>query len=106
LSDFLELLKAERWSLFEATAAHLDLVGEAILIAVLIGVPLGILASRSKAAEHSILGLANILQTIPSLALLGVLLILFRGQIGKPPALAALVIYSLLPIIKNTSLGL
>ena len=106
MNDFLELLKTERWALVEATAAHLDLVGEAILIAVLIGVPLGILASRSKGAERSILGLANVLQTIPSLALLGVLLILFRGQIGKPPALAALVIYSLLPIIKNTILGL
>ena len=106
MNDFLELLKAERWSLFEATAAHLDLVGEAILLAACIGVPLGIVASRSKPAERTILGLANVLQTIPSLALLGVLLILFRGQIGKPPALAALVIYSLLPIIKNTILGL
>jgi osmoprotectant transport system permease protein len=106
LNDWLELLKAQRWSLFEATAAHLDLVGEAILIAVVIGVPLGILASRSKMAERSILGLANVLQTIPSLALLGVLLILFQGRIGKPPALAALVVYSLLPIIKNTILGL
>ena len=106
MNDWLELLRTQRGPLFEATAAHLDLVGEAILLAVLIGVPLGILASRSKLAERSILGLANILQTIPSLALLGVLLILFRGQIGKPPALAALVIYSLLPIIKNTILGL
>ena len=50
--------------------------------------------------------MANILQTIPGLALLGVLLALFRGQIGKPPALTALVIYSLPPIIKNTILGL
>jgi osmoprotectant transport system permease protein len=46
------------------------------------------------------------LQTIPSLALLGFLLILFRGAIGKPPALAALVVYALLPIVKNTILGL
>ena len=106
MNDWIELLKGQRGALLEATAAHLDLVGEAILIAVALGVPLGILASRSRGAERSILGLANVLQTIPSLALLGVLLILFRGQIGKPPALAALVIYSLLPIIKNTILGL
>ena len=92
--------------MFEATAAHLDLVGEALMIAVAIGVPLGILASRTRLAERGIIGLANVLQTIPSLALLGVLLILFRGQIGKPPAMAALVVYSLLPIIKNTILGL
>ena len=104
--DWFELARNERRLLLEATAAHLDLVGEAILIATVIGVPLGILASRSKGAERWILGLANILQTIPSLALLGVLLILFQGKIGKPPALAALVIYSLLPIIKNTILGL
>jgi osmoprotectant transport system permease protein len=106
VNDWIELLKGQRWALLEATAAHLDLVGEAILIAVFLGVPLGILASRSKGAERSILGLANVLQTIPSLALLGVLLILFQGRIGKPPALAALVVYSLLPIIKNTILGL
>jgi osmoprotectant transport system permease protein len=106
VNDWIELLKGQRWALLEATAAHLDLVGEAIVIAVILGVPLGIMASRSTWAERSILGLANVLQTIPSLALLGVLLILFRGQIGKPPALAALVVYSLLPIIKNTILGL
>jgi osmoprotectant transport system substrate-binding protein/osmoprotectant transport system permease protein len=106
VSDFLRLVHAQRWELLDFTAAHLDLVGEAILIAVALGVPLGIAASRSRLAERSILIVANVLQTIPSLALLGVLLTLFRGQIGKPPALAALVVYSLLPIIKNTILGL
>ena len=106
MNDWLKLLRAEAWPLFEATAAHLDLVGEAILIAVAIGVPLGILATRSWWVERTVVGLANVLQTIPGLALLGVLLILFHGQIGKPPARAALVIYSLLPIIKNTILGL
>ncbi len=87
-------------------AAHLNLVVEAIAIATTIGVPLGILATRSRWLERSVVGVANILQTVPSLALLGVLLALFRGTIGKPPALAALVIYALLPIIKNTVLGL
>jgi osmoprotectant transport system permease protein len=106
MNGWLELIKSQRCELAEATAAHLDLVGEAILLAVLIGVPLGIVASRSRWLEQCIVGVANVLQTIPSLALLGVLLILFRGQIGKPPALAALVVYSLLPIIKNTILGL
>jgi len=106
LNDWLALFRDQRVALFEATAAHLDLVGEALLIAVAFGVPLGIIASRSRAAERSIVGLANVLQTIPSLALLGVLLIAFRGQIGKPPALSALVVYALLPIIKNTILGL
>jgi osmoprotectant transport system permease protein len=102
----IELAKTERWGLAEATAAHLDLVVEALALAVLIGVPLGILATRSRAAERVVVGLANVLQTVPSLALLGFLLIVFGGQIGKPPARAALVVYALLPIIKNTILGL
>ena len=106
MNDWWTLLRAHAWPLFQATAAHLDLVAEAILIAGAIGVPLGILASRTRWVERTVVGLANVLQTIPGLALLGVLLILFRGQIGKPPALAALVVYSLLPIIKNTILGL
>ena len=90
----------------EYAAAHLNLVVEAILIAAALGVPLGIVASRSRWLERAVVGVANVLQTVPSLALLGFLLILFRGTIGKPPALAALVIYALLPIIKNTILGL
>ena len=106
LHDFWTLAKAERYSLAAATAAHLDLVLEALAIAVLLGVPLGILSSRSRTAERIVLAVANALQTVPSLALLGFLLIVFGGTIGKPPALAALVIYALLPVIKNTVLGL
>ncbi len=100
------LIWEERANLAAATAAHLDLVLEALFLAVLVGVPLGIIASRSRIAARIVLTIANIFQTIPSLALLGLLLIAFNGTIGKPPALAALVIYSLLPIIKNTLLGL
>ena len=104
--DFLKLAEHQKNELFSATAAHLDLVMEALLLAVLIGVPAGIAASRSRRVERAALGLANILQTVPSLALLGFLVILFQGTIGKPPALTALVIYALLPILKNTILGL
>lgn len=106
IAGWWELLASERWPLLEATAAHLDLVLESILLAVLVGVPMGIVAARRPALERAAVGLANVLQTIPSLALLGFLLIAFRGQIGKPPALAALVLYALLPIVKNTVLGL
>lgn len=106
MNGLLELAWSERGPLLQSTAAHLDLVLEALLLAVLVGVPLGIMAMRSRTAELVVVGLANVLQTIPSLALLGFLLILFRGQIGKPPARAALVVYALLPIIKNTILGL
>ncbi|WP_422926589.1 ABC transporter permease/substrate-binding protein [Singulisphaera sp. PoT] len=106
MGGMLDLFRKEYWQLALATAAHLDLVFEALAFAVLIGVPCGILAARSKSAERIVLGVANILQTVPSLALLGFLLIAFHGQIGKPPARTALVIYALLPIIKNTILGL
>jgi osmoprotectant transport system permease protein len=106
MTRWLELAWAERGALAAATAAHLDLVMEALLLAVLLGVPLGILATRWRTAERIILALANVLQTVPSLALLGFLLIVFRGEIGKKPALAALVVYALLPIVKNTLLGL
>jgi osmoprotectant transport system permease protein len=106
LRQWLDLLASERWTLLAATAAHLELVMEAVVAAVIVGVPLGILAARRPAWERFTLGVAGVLQTIPSLALLGFLLIALGGRIGKPPALAALVLYALLPIVKNTVLGL
>jgi osmoprotectant transport system permease protein len=106
MSGLIDLARSQRAALWEATAAHLDLVLEAILLAVLIGVPLGVLAVRSRAAERIAVGVANVLQTVPSLALLGFLLILFGGVIGNPPALAALIVYAILPILQNTIVGL
>ncbi|MBV8486669.1 MAG: ABC transporter permease/substrate-binding protein [Planctomycetaceae bacterium] len=106
LDQWLDFLAMERWSLFDATAAHLELVLEAVILAVCVGLPLGIAAARRPLLERATLALANVLQTIPSLALLGFLSIAFRGQIGKAPALMALLLYALLPIIKNTILGL
>lgn len=106
MSEWLEFLKGEAWPLLGSTAAHLELVMEALLLASLVGVPVGIAAARRPKVERLAMGIANVLQTVPSLALLGFLLIVFRGQIGKPPALAALALYALLPIIKNTILGL
>lgn len=92
--------------LWASASAHLVLVVEAIGVAVMIGVPMGVAATRSKRAEQGVMGLSNVLQTIPSLALLGFLLLAFRGQTGKAPALTALVLYALLPIVKNTILGI
>lgn len=106
MNGFLELVRTNRFALLESTAAHLNLVVEALAIASVIAIPAGILATKSRSVERFAVGLANVLQTVPSLALLGFLLIAFRGTIGKPPALAALVVYSLLPILKNTILGL
>lgn len=86
---------------------HLWLVFVAVSIAVLIGVPLGILLSRNKALRGPVLGIANVMQTVPSLALFGFLIPLpFIGGIGARTAIVALVLYALLPIIRNTFTGI
>jgi osmoprotectant transport system permease protein len=86
---------------------HVELVFVAILTAVIIGVPTGILITRYRTLRGPVLGLANVMQTIPSLALFGFLIPLpFIGGIGARTALVALVLYSLLPIIRNTVTGI
>jgi osmoprotectant transport system substrate-binding protein/osmoprotectant transport system permease protein len=86
---------------------HLGLVLVSILLAVSIGVPTGILLTRHRALRGPVLGLANVMQTIPSLALFGFLIPLpLIGGIGQRTALVALVLYSLLPIIRNTVTGI
>ena len=85
---------------------HLQLVLVSIVIAITIGIPTGILLTRKKSLRGPILGIANIMQTIPSLALFGFLIPLpFIGGIGARTAIVALVLYSLLPIIRNTVTG-
>jgi len=94
-----------RWpDLMQALLQHIQLVFISMLIAIAIGIPLGILITRVKPLEGPILGLAGILQTIPSLALLGFMIPLFG--IGIKTAVAALFLYSLLPIIRNTFTGI
>ncbi len=102
--QFLQL----NWSeLLLLVRQHVVLVFIAILIAVIIGVPTGILLTRHRALRGPVLGLANVMQTIPSLALFGFLIPLpFIGGIGARTALVALVLYSLLPIIRNTVTGI
>ena len=99
---------------------HILLFGGSVAVGILIGIPLGVWAARSKRAERPIFYIANITQTIPSLALFGLLIAPLsalsfafpvlrdfgiRG-VGAAPAVIALVIYSLLPIIRNTYVGL
>jgi osmoprotectant transport system permease protein len=85
---------------------HIVLVFASIAIAVVIGMPTGILLTRYRSLRSPVLGLANIMQTVPSLALFGFLIPLpFIGGIGSRTALVALVLYSLLPIIRNTVTG-
>jgi osmoprotectant transport system permease protein len=94
-----------RWEdLLTATVQHIGLVLLSMLIAILVGLPLGILITRRKRLTPWVLGGAGILQTIPSLALLGFMIPLFG--IGMKTAVAALFLYSLLPIIRNTYTGI
>jgi osmoprotectant transport system permease protein len=86
------------------TGEHLFLVGLSLLAAVVLSVPLGIAAAKSPRLGQVILGITGVFQTIPSLALL-VFMIPLLG-IGAPPALMALFLYSLLPIVRNTHAGL
>ncbi|MDQ2937733.1 MAG: ABC transporter permease subunit [Acidobacteriota bacterium] len=86
---------------------HLELVLISTSIAVAIGLPTGILLTRKKSLSGPVLGIANVMQTIPSLALFGFLIPLpFIGGIGARTAIVALVLYSLLPIIRNTVTGI
>lgn len=98
----------QNWSeLSTLLTQHLWLVLISILIAVAIGIPTGIALTRNKSLRGPILGIANVMQTIPSLALFGFLIPLpFIGGIGARTAIVALVLYSLLPIIRNTVTGI
>ena len=87
------------------TFEHLALVIAALLPAIAIGVPLGIWAAYSKRASHGIFAGVGLLQTIPALALLAFLITLM-GTIGTGPAIVALFLYALLPIVRNTATGL
>ncbi|WP_414528654.1 ABC transporter permease [Nodularia chucula] len=89
------------------TSEHLLMVSIAIGIATIVGIPLGILITRKTYLRRPILTIANILQTIPSLALFGLLIpVPVIGGIGIIPAIVALTLYSFLPIIRNTYTGI
>ena len=96
------LIGPDFWRL---TAQHLVLVFASLALSIITGVPLGIWAGRSRRAAGWILGSVGMLQTIPSLALLAFLITLM-GMIGTVPAIVALFLYSLLPIVRNTDSGL
>jgi osmoprotectant transport system permease protein len=90
--------------ILQRTGEHLLLVGIAIAIAVGVGLPLGVLITRQTRLRRPILAVANVLQTLPSLALFGLLIPLVG--IGAVPAIIALTLYSFLPIIRNTYTGI
>ncbi len=105
--NFWQFLQQNWPELLVLIRQHIVLVFVSILLAIVIGVPTGVLLTRYRSLRSPIIGIANILQTIPSLALFGFLIPLpFIGGIGERTALVALVLYSLLPIIRNTVTGI
>ena len=98
---------SHRSEIFHATLDHLTLVVIAMDIAIAIAVPLGMLIVQHRSLRAIALGFASVFQTIPSLALFGFLIpIPFIGGIGRRTAIVALVLYALLPILRNTYVGL
>src|SRR6266566_10044451 len=103
----LQFVIQNRTEVLELTAEHLWLVGASILLAVLIGIPLGVLITRWPKLNKPVLGGANIIQTVPSLALFGFLLpVPWIGERADRLAILALALYALLPLIRNTYVGI
>jgi osmoprotectant transport system permease protein len=107
MSDFLAFVFERREELGRLVVEHLAMSALATLVAALIGLPLGILLTRRAGLAGPVLALVNVLQTIPSLALFGLLIPLpFVGGIGPKPAILALIVYAILPILRNTYDGI
>lgn len=105
--NFWQFMFQNHTEVLELTLEHLWLVGVSIFFAVLIGIPLGILITRWPILNKPILGSANIIQTIPSLALFGFLLPApWIGARADRLAILALTLYALLPLIRNTYVGI
>jgi osmoprotectant transport system permease protein len=107
MNRYLEFFSSHRTEILSATLDHLTLVLIAMGIAILIAVPLGMLIVQRPVLRQIALGVASIFQTIPSLALFGFLIpVPFIGGIGRRTAIVALVLYAILPILRNTYVGL
>jgi osmoprotectant transport system permease protein len=99
-----QFMQEQSDKLFTQTLEHIGLTFISLFIAVVIGLPLGIFIARKKQFSGTVLGIAGVLQTIPSIALLGFMIPLLG--IGAKPAIVALFLYALLPIIRNTYTGI
>lgn len=107
MREFLSFLLERRSELAAMTAEHVLLVLVATGLAVVIGVPVGVVLTRRPALARPVIGFASVMQTVPSLALFGFLIpIPFLGGIGNRTAIVALLLYALLPILRNTYTGI
>jgi osmoprotectant transport system permease protein len=105
--NFWHFMISNRQQVMELTLEHITLAGVSTLIAALVGVPLGILITRIPQLSKPVLGSANVIQTIPSLALFGFLLPApWIGDRASRLAILALALYCLLPLIRNTYAGI
>lgn len=105
--SFIDFVMRNRVEILQMAAEHLALVAVAMTIAIAVGLPLGIVVTRKAKPGRWILGITNIAQTVPSLALFGFLIpVPVLGGIGSRTAIVALSLYALLPIIRNTHAGL
>ncbi|WP_270181338.1 ABC transporter permease [Alkalihalobacillus sp. CinArs1] len=105
MDKWLKFLEINAPRIFDLTIEHAILVGAAILVALLIGVPLGIYLTTNDYLAETVLQIASVMLTIPSIALFGVMIPIFsivNLGIGFVPAFVALVLYAQLPIIRNT----
>lgn len=105
--ELIRFFLERRGEVLSLSGQHLVLVVASTMIAALIAVPLGVVATRRALLGRWILGLTNVVQTIPSLALIGFLIPLpILGGIGRRTAMVVLVFYALLPIVRNTYTGI
>ena len=105
--NFLQFMSANRQQVIELTLEHIQLAGISTLIAACVGIPLGILITRIPSLSKLIIGGANVIQTIPSLALFGFLIPApWIGERASRLAILALALYCLLPLIRNTYAGI
>ncbi|ALU88792.1 osmoprotectant transport system permease protein [Herbaspirillum rubrisubalbicans] len=107
--NIFQYLQSDWRNILELTLQHLELVGIAVSLAIVIGVPLGILIVRVRWLAGPLMGLATIVLTLPSIALFGLMIPVFShfgAGIGPLPAITAVFLYSLLPIMRNTYLAL
>ena len=104
MESFILLFLDKRGELSELFIQHMNMTAIAVFISLMIGVPLGIIVTKHKRLADFVIGFANVLQSIPSIALLA-FAVPFVG-IGERPAILMVIVYSLLPILKNTYTGI
>src|SRR5271155_5935100 len=105
--NWYDFLLHNRGEVFERSVEHVGLVAAAMAIALAIGLPLGIALVRRTKLQRWVIGAANVVQTIPSLALFGFLIpVPWIGGVGASTAIVALSLYALLPILRNTCTGI